>query len=134
MKIYRTRRNGKLMAVRAYLKGPEAEHFPRLLIDTGSTYTIIGKEILKAIGCSLATSSRQKRIVAASGYMDIPSVQVERFNCLGQHLENMFVLAHTFPSSTYIDGLLGMDFLSKYVLEIKPQSGEIVRSQVQRKA
>ncbi|OQY59755.1 MAG: hypothetical protein B6245_05070 [Desulfobacteraceae bacterium 4572_88] len=127
LKTYKTRKNGKLMAARAYVRGIEKEYFPRLLIDTGSTYTIIAQEILETIGCSPARSCQREYVATANGYMIIPAVQIKRFSCLGQYWDDMLVLAHTFPSSTYIDGLLGMDFLSKYLFEIRPKSGKVVR-------
>ena len=39
------------MVVKARIKGQEASAYPKLLIDTGSTYTIVAHEILESIGC-----------------------------------------------------------------------------------
>jgi len=127
MKIYKAQRSGKLLIVKAYIKGNDAEHYPRLLIDTGSTYTIIAQEILEAIGCSPATPIQRERITTANGYIIIPAVQLQKFHCLGEYKENMAVLAHTFPFGTYIDGLLGMDFLSEYSFDIRTHTGEVIR-------
>jgi len=114
------------MIVKAYLKGPEAIAYPKLLIDTGSTYTIIAQEILESIGCSPALAEERKRIVTASGYEMLPVVKVQRFSCLGCSVENGHVLAHTFPFGTYVDGLLGMDFLQRFLIDIRPFSGEVI--------
>jgi len=54
------------MVVRSYLKGPLTNAYPRLLIDTGSTYTVISHEILESVGCLTAFVSRKKCIVTAS--------------------------------------------------------------------
>ncbi len=127
MKIYKSHKIGKLLIVRAYIKGNGAEHHPRMLIDTGSTYTIIAQEILEAIGCSPTTPIHKERITTANGYIIIPAVRVQQFYCLGEYHENMAILAHTFPAGAYIDGLLGMDFLSEHSFEIRTQTGEIIR-------
>ena len=39
----------------------------------------------------------------------------------------MKVFAHTVPFGTYIDGVLGMDFLTQYLFEIHPFNSKIVR-------
>ncbi|RKY59091.1 MAG: transcriptional regulator [Candidatus Latescibacterota bacterium] len=125
MKVYKVQMVGNLMVVRAYLRGPEAEAYPRLLVDTGSTYTIIAHELLESIGCSPALAKERRRVTTASGYEMLPVVQVQQFRCLGQSMEDTYVLAHTFPFGTYVDGLLGMDFMRRFWLEIRPFSGEI---------
>ena len=43
----------------------------------------------------------------------MPVVIVERFYCLGKASEKKEILAHTLPFGTYVDGLLGMDFISR---------------------
>lgn len=128
MKVYKVQRLGKLMVVKARIKGQEASAYPRLLIDTGSTYTIVAHEILESIGCGPVFYKERRRIATASGYEMLPVVLVEQFNCLGQSLKNYHVLGHTLPFGTYVDGLLGMDFLSRFEIEIKPFCGEIVSS------
>jgi len=125
MTLYRTERFGSLMIARACLEGVETRAYPKLLVDTGSTYTIISHEILEAIGCSPATPKRRQRIVTGSGYEIVPVVNVNRVHCLGKAKESMEILAHTLPFGTYVDGILGMDFLCAFDFQIKPKAGEI---------
>lgn len=126
MKIYKTLKIGNLMAVRAYVKGPEGEAHPRLLIDTGSTYTIIAQEILELIGCSPALCNKRRRVSTASGIEMLSLVQADIFHCLGQLIEKMTILAHTLPFGTYMDGLVGMDFLAGFPFDIRPSKNEII--------
>jgi hypothetical protein len=56
----------------------------------------------------------------------VPVVVVSKIYCLGKIIENKEILAHTLPFGTYVDGLLGMDFLSVFKIEIRPYTGEIV--------
>ena len=46
MKIYKLEKHGNLFMIRAYVAGPAGNTFSRLLLDTGSAYTILAKEIL----------------------------------------------------------------------------------------
>jgi predicted aspartyl protease len=112
--------------LKAFLEGPEGKAYPRLLLDTGSAYTIISQEILESIGCSPAITKKRQRIITGSGYEIVPIVCVNRFHCFGKFLEDFEVLAHTLPFGTYVDGLLGMDFMSRFEVEIKICSGEIL--------
>lgn len=126
MKIYRPRKIGKLIISKTYIKGPKGGTNLNLMVDTGSTYTVIEAEILKQIGCNPATSKDTRQIITANGRVTVPWVQIAQINCFGQFLENYHVLAHVFPIEVYFDGLLGMDFLERFPLEIKPYSGEVV--------
>ncbi|MCP4110946.1 MAG: clan AA aspartic protease [Desulfobacteraceae bacterium] len=126
MKIYKVQKYGSLMVVKAYLRGPEAAAYPRLLVDTGAVFTMVAQEILESVGCSPALASERKRVVTASGYEILPVVQVQQFSCLGHTLQDLSIIGHTLPFGTYVNGLLGMDFFRRFPIDIKPFSGEIV--------
>ena len=112
--------------IRALLEGPQGKGFSKLLLDTGSVYTIISQEILENIGCSPTLAKRRQRIITGSGYEIVPVVCLNRFHCLGKSMEDFEVLGHTLPFGTYVDGLLGMDFLNRFDLELKISIGEIL--------
>ncbi len=59
MKVYKILKAGNLMMLRAYIKGPEGKAYPKLLVDTGSAYTIISHEFLEMIGCSPALCKKR---------------------------------------------------------------------------
>jgi hypothetical protein len=87
---------------------------------------MISQEILESIGCSPGVPKRTQRIITGSGYEIVPVVLVNRFHCMGSLLEHFEILAHTLPLEAYVDGLLGMDFLGRFEIEIKLYSGEIL--------
>lgn len=127
MKIYKAQRFGSLMVIKAYIRGPDAVAYPGMLIDTGAAVTIIAQEILESVGCSPASASERRRIVTASGYEILPVVRINEFNCCGCLIKDYPVIAHTLPFGTHVNGLIGMDFLKQFEIDIKPFSGEIVR-------
>lgn len=126
MRIYKAEKRGALLLIRAFIEGASGKAYLRLLLDTGSAHTMISQEILESIGCSPALPKRTQRIITGSGYEIVPVVLVNRFHCIGSLLENFEIFAHTLPFGAYVDGLLGMDFLSKFEIEIKLYSGEIL--------
>ncbi len=111
---------------RAFVEGLNGKAYPKLLIDTGSAYTVLSQEMLEFIGASPATATKRQRIITGSGYEIVPVIPVETFNCFGKKVEGFHILGHTLPPGVYVDGLLGMDFMSKFEIEIKTKSGEIV--------
>ena len=112
--------------LRTFIEGPSGKAYPKLLLDTGSAYTIVSQEILDVIGCSPAQSEKKQRIITGSGYEIVPVVIVSKFSCLGKLLKNFRILAHTLPFGVYVDGLLGMDFLNSFEIEIRIKKGEII--------
>ena len=111
MTRYPLQRVGRLLVTKAAVSGPAGVHVVRLLVDTGSIYTILPVEVLESIGCSPASSHEHARIITGSGYLIVPKVQVVWLQCLGQKVDRMAIVAHTLPIGSLVDGLLGMDFL-----------------------
>ena len=116
---YRLNRQGNLLLLRAAIGGADGSVVVlRLLLDTGASFTVLPVEVLEAIGSETHRPLRRVRIVAANGVIVAPVVAVPWFHCLGQRVEGFLVAAHTLPSGTFVDGLLGMDFLSRCEAEI----------------
>ena len=115
---YQLESYGNLVLTRAAVGGRDGVRVLKLLIDTGSTYTILPFEIL---------ARKRVRLTTASGDIIAPAVEVKWFHSLGRRIDNFRVVAHTLPFGTYIDGLLGMDFLTriKAVIKIANKSIEV---------
>ncbi len=125
MKTYKTEIRGGLLFVRAAFTGPEGTKVLKLLLDTGSTFTILPWEILESAGYDPGGIKQRQRIVTGSGYEFAPVVSVKEFHCLGKSIENYVVLAHDLPAGAFVDGLLGMNFLRKFCYKINPKEGSI---------
>jgi predicted aspartyl protease len=111
---------------RAFVEGKNGKAYPKLLIDTGSAHTILSQELLESIGSSPVTAMKRQRIITGSGYEIVPVVAVDSFSCFGKTMKDFGVLGHTLPMGVYVDGLLGMDFLCRFDMEIRTKNGEIV--------
>lgn len=124
MKVYKAQVFGQLMGTSAYIRRPQSDGHLKLLVDTGSVYTILTRNILEAVGYSPTSAKEFRFIVTGSKVERLPRLCLQQFNCLGQFIENYNVLSHDFPIEIgrYFDGLLGMDFLRQFPIEIKPQS------------
>ncbi len=126
-KIYRLQRHGDLLWLRIVV-GRKGENplFLRLLVDTGSSYTVLPARILKRIGCNLDAPIKTTTIVAAGGAIRVPIVAVPWLNCLGIEKENFPVVALNLPGTALVNGLLGMDFLKESQAIIDVVKAEIL--------
>jgi aspartyl protease family protein len=125
MRRYRLPQIGDLYFTHAAVRGPSGVSVLRLLVDTGSTYTILPVEVLEALGCDPTASKARERIATASGYLLAPRVAVSWVQALGKKRRNMQVVAHTLPPAGPIDGLLGMDFLIAIKAKIDLSTGVV---------
>lgn len=113
-RVYRARRRGNLLTIRAALGDAEDSVIVvRLLVDTGASYTMLPVEMVEALGCDTHHPAARRRIVSATGIIVAPVVHVPWFHCLGERVEDFPVVAHTLPAGVWVDGLLGIDFLSR---------------------
>ena len=92
-KIYRVQRQQNILWLRAAVgRNQDTPLLVRLLIDTGSSYTVLPIPILQRIGCNLAQPNQEQKIVTANGTIIVPIVTVPWFNCLGIKRENYSVV------------------------------------------
>jgi predicted aspartyl protease len=122
---YTLTRAGNLLLARAAVTGPAGTKVINLLVDTGSTYTILPVEVLESIGLSPAESKEPERIITGSGYIIAPKLRVGKLNTLGREFRRVAVIAHTIPFGGPIDGLLGMDILGRMNAKIAVVKGTI---------
>lgn len=81
--------------------------------------------LINSIGYATQQSLSSVKIATAGGILNAPMTRVSWFSCLGQQINNCAVVAYNLPSITYMEGLLGMDFLNNFPMIIYPQKAEI---------
>jgi predicted aspartyl protease len=124
-KVYRAQAYQSLWVVQAAAgSGLIEPSLVRLLVDTGSSYTVLPSRVLKAMGLDLAQSSRVS-IVAAGGVIQVPVVRIPWLSCLGQRVEDFPVVGLDLPRNAFTSGLLGMDFMKRFGVVIDTASGEL---------
>jgi Aspartyl protease len=106
------RRNGLLYIRAAIGDGTIKPVIARLLVDTGSSYTVLSNRILQSSGCEIPLEPKLIPITAAGGIVQVPRFKVPVFSTLGRSEHSYSIVALDLPSSAGIDGLLGIDFLS----------------------
>lgn len=109
----------RLIFVEVAIHGPKTIGQVRMILDTGTVYTIIAPEKLAEIGCIPPAASQQISITTASTVEYAPLVRIPKLEALGQIVGNFKVCAHSLPPNMPARGLLGMDFLSRFNLHLE---------------
>ncbi len=118
MKQYRLTVRRELLFTRAAFKYRHRLRVVNLLIDSGSTYTILSWEVLLSLELDPALSTTRRSVVTANGLLVLPEVAVDEIHVFGQHVEPSPVLAYTVPFGHQVDGVLGMNVLRRFDMEL----------------
>jgi len=113
-------RRGDLMVVGALLNGKIAVKF---VVDTGASYTTISHATADQLDIDLGANPSTLSFHTANGTINAPLASVGSMQVGGLELKNVTVAVHDiFPDAT-IAGLLGLNFLSQFRLDIDSQAG-----------
>jgi predicted aspartyl protease len=128
-RIFSLQRYGNLLCLKASVRGLSGDpRVIRLLVDTGSSFTVLPVQVLRDIGYSADEPNQTVSIMAAGGILRSPVIAVLEFNCLGQAATDFSVVAMNVPFNPVFNGLLGMDFMTRYRTVINLEKAEITLS------
>jgi len=95
-----------------------------ITVDTGASVTTISTDILFRAGYDVS-SGTMKRITTASGIEYVREVTVEKIKLENYEINNILVYAHTFPQESFSSGVLGLNVLSGFDVNILFSAGII---------
>lgn len=116
--------DGDLLVVNATVAGPRATAMVRLIVDTGAALTTLAPRVADQIGCGEADAVRRTRVQSALGTEYGYVARLEMLRVLGVELRG--VAANVFDLGDDVDGLLGMNVLGEFNLEIRPRERRIL--------
>ena len=102
-----------LLLVYVRLSGPKGSRLVRLALDTGATTTMIPPKAALAVGVNPGRATTFRETLTASGKELIPLVIVPRLQVFESTFRRVTVACHELPSESPIDGLLGLDLLTR---------------------
>lgn len=118
--------SGNLITLNINLWSRRTQRFENMLItfDTGASTTVISKDILYVLGYEFENPDKTK-IITASGVEFVDSVIWDKVNIGGHILENVEVYAHTFPEASFALGVLGLNVMKCFDINILFSKGVI---------
>jgi len=93
-----------------------------LTFDTGASVTTILKYALFDLGYNI-TDGKMQQITTASGVEYVREVTIM---IGGYELENVFVYAHTFPEESFTTGVIGLNILSLFGINMLFSKRQII--------
>ena len=114
-----------LVYVRVKVSCADREVVLNLALDTGASGTIVSAKKLTEVGYDLDKLEDEIYITTGSGLIFVPKITIEKLTALGKEKTNFQIIAHDFPPTSSVDGVLGLDFLRENVLKIDFVQGEI---------
>ena len=84
-----------------------------IVVDTGASVTTISKDILFRAGYDVMAGV-SKRITTASGIEYVKELVIDRIRLDQYEINNVLVYAHTFPQESFASGVLGLNVLSMF--------------------
>jgi predicted aspartyl protease len=116
--------HGDLIVIAATIVGPNGRDTARLVLDTGSVLTTLIPAIAESIGYTAADRVARSVVRSAVGEERGYIVRLARLGAFGVTLPDVHV--NVADLSHGIDGLLGMNFVSEFNLEIRPTERRII--------
>ena len=118
---------GESILLRLQIGGVDPATFRNVTValDTGATLTIIPSQVLIALGYDLLNAKERVQLIAASGTEFAKRITVRRLTAIGETIENIDVLCHDLPGNSPIKGLLGLNFLRHFDVNISFSTGTI---------
>ena len=96
-----------------------------MTLDTGASVTTLSKDILYRLGYDFENRNKH-RITTASGVEYVNELELEKIQLGEFELNNVEVYAHTFPEESFSLGVLGINVLSQFDIELLFSKKEVI--------
>lgn len=94
-------------------------------LDTGSSNTSIPTRIAADLGYDLSNPKQVVLLTTSSNIVPAKLITVRKLTAIGESVENIDVVCHDLPFGSTIEGVLGLNFLSHFDLNISFSTGTI---------
>lgn len=117
----------ELIVLRLTVSGINADSFRNVVValDTGASNTSIPTRIASDLGYDLSNPKQVVLLTTGSGIVPTKIITARKLTAIGETVENIDVLCHDLPFGSTIDGVLGLNFLSHFDLNISFSRGII---------
>ena len=113
-------KQGQVVIVEAMLNKKTAAKF---IVDTGASYTMISSATAKELAIETGQNGRTVPFQTANGLIQAPLISLESITVGGMEVNNLTAAIHDILPDSKIAGLLGLNFLSNFRMDIDTQKG-----------
>jgi predicted aspartyl protease len=94
-------------------------------LDTGATTTSIPIYVASALGYSISNPKDRREVVTGSGVEEVSVIEIKGLTAIGQTIENIEVMCLDLPLEIHVEGVLGLNFLMNFDVNISFSTGMI---------
>jgi clan AA aspartic protease (TIGR02281 family) len=113
-------KHGQVVIVEATLNKKTAAKF---VVDTGASYTMISSAVAKELDIDTEQNPKTAPFQTANGIIQAPLVSLESITVGGIEIRNLTAAVHDVLPDPRVAGLLGLNFLSNFRMDIDTQKG-----------
>jgi clan AA aspartic protease (TIGR02281 family) len=114
-------KHGQVVVIQATLNNKQSAKF---IVDTGASYTMISTALARDL--SIDTSSQDQKTMpfqTANGMIQAPITNLDSITVGGIEIKNLTAAVHDAVPDPQVAGLLGLNFLSNFRMDIDTQRG-----------
>lgn len=116
----RIEKHGAVAVVQATLNN---QRMAKFVVDTGASYTLISNAVANDLGINLGANPKTLPFQTANGLINAPVTRLESISIGGLEIRNLAIAIHDALPDPNIAGLLGLNFLSNFKMDIDTQKG-----------
>ena len=115
-------KQGQVVIVEATLNKKASAKF---VVDTGASYTMISSAVAKELAIDTEQNRQTAPFQTANGIIQAPLVSLDSITVAGMEIRNLTAAVHDVLADPRVAGLLGLNFLSNFRMDIDTQKGVI---------
>ncbi len=113
--------NLSIIPIRVRLKINGKSKYARMAVDTGASLMLIGSDVAEALGVSIPEGFVQ--MLTTAGAQIAPMYSIDEVEVCSKRVRNVQVIVHNLPEDSYVDGLLGLNVLRNFNMNINFDEG-----------
>lgn len=113
-------RNGNIVIVPVILNNRQST---KLVVDTGASYTFISHALARELAIDISRDAKTLPFHTANGVVEAPLAKLESIAVGGLEIKNLTAAVHDTTPDAHAAGLLGLNFLSNFRMDIDTQRG-----------
>ena len=94
-----------------------------LVVDTGASFTLISQSLARDLDIDLSRNPKTMPFHTANGVVDAPLTTLDSIAIGGMEIKNLTAAVHDATPDIHAAGLLGLNFLSNFRMDIDTQKG-----------
>jgi clan AA aspartic protease (TIGR02281 family) len=95
----------------------------KFVVDTGASYTLISNALARELSIDVGPNAKTLPFQTANGLIQAPVTNLESVAVGGLEIRNIATAVHDAIPDPQVAGLLGLNFLSNFRLDIDTQKG-----------